>query len=228
MYHIIKSSDATNGLIKLTDPLQNEYELHSLTFTNNVTNVNAYNNILPYHEGSTLTNIELTQQYVDGTDLATDVQDKINAITAGTATVEYNANACAFTISNTTGFSLKFGDNTSNTCDKLLGFSQTNTASSTTHTSDSIADLTAFKYICMTINEACNSNVVDQSYNSNTFLIQGRSDFGDKFEFITDSFNVIRQKMTLKPTKTLKVAFSDDENNGLTLANWILILKSSV
>lgn len=226
MFYIIKSSDVTNGLVKLTDHLKGNYLLHSLSFTNNNLNVNEYNNILPYFEGS-LTNIELTQQYVDGTDLASDIQTKIDAVSDGTVSVQYNSATCTFTITNTVNFSLSFADNTTNTCHQLLGFTQTNTGTGTTITSDLKADLVAFKHICINIIDSDCYNVVDQSYNSSTFIVQGRSDFGDKFEYTADN-KTTRQLMRLTPTKTLKIKFYDENNNELSLTNWILILEKSL
>ena len=226
MYHIIKDTDTSNGLIQLNQVHIDNYTLHSFTFTNNVYNVSSRNNVIPYYEGSTLSLLTLTEQFCDGTDMATDIASKINAVTAGTATCTFDTNKYTFTITNTVSFSLKFGDAYDNMSNNLLGFTATNTSSSTSQTSNTTADLTPFKYIKINIADSGVKNVIDQSFTSNTFLIQGSSNFGEKFIYNGKDYDVTPQTISLKPTKTMKIVFTDEKNKTLTLTDWHLILKS--
>ena len=224
MYQILKESDVSGGLIQLKNMMQDEYELAGFAFTNNLHNVTSNNNILPYYENTTQYQLELTQQYCNGDDLATDIASKINAVTSGTATATYNSNTAKFTITNTVNFQLNFGNSISNTCKKLIGFSASNTTSGTSTTSDSVADLTPFKHIKIRIDNSDCNNVNDQSYNSDSFIIQGKSNFGDAFIYNGKEFDIVPQKISLKPTKTIGISFSDHNNNSITLTDWVLIL----
>ena len=136
-YHIIQSTDVTNGVINLTNNFSGHFQLEDFYFTNNLYNVTSYNNILPYQEGVTFVEIVLTEQFADGNDIATDIQTNINNVSGGTATVTYDANTNKFTITNdSTSFKLTFGNSIANTCEKLLGFSASNTTTALTTTSD--------------------------------------------------------------------------------------------
>ena len=222
MYHIIQSSDIQNNVINLTQKMEGLCKLNAFIFTNNIYNVTTNNNILPYYE-STLNNIELTTQYASGDDLATDIQTKIDAISAGSATVTYNANTCKLTIANTTNFSLKFGDNTTNTCHELIGFNQSNTDTVTTITSPNMLQLVSYKYITINIAQDCSLHVHNQTYQYDTFIIMGTSDFGDRM--IYNSKDYTPQYMNLQPTKTLSVSFFDDKHNAINISNWALVFN---
>ena len=222
MYHIIQSSDVENNVINLTQKIKGLCKLNAFVFTNNIYNVTTNNNILPYYETS-LNNIELTTQYANGDDLATDIQTKIDAISAGSATVTYNSNTCKFTITNTTSFSLKFGDNTTNTCYELIGFNQSNTDASTTITSPNMSQLVPFKYITINVAQDTALHIQNQKFQHDTFVIMGTSDFGDKI--IYNSKDYTPQYMNLQATKTLSVSFFDDKHKAITISNWTMIFN---
>lgn len=221
MLHIIRSSDISNNVINLTKKMSGKYKLHSFVFTNNLYNVTSNNNILPYYESS-LNNIELTQQYANGDDLANDIQTKINNISGGTATVTYNANTCTFTITNTTNFSLNFADNTTNTCHELIGFNQSNTNTTTTVTSSNMAQLVPFHYITIKIDKDNCLNVQNQTYHSDSLIILGKSDFGDTFVFNGNDFQP--QYVNINSVKTLSISFYNDKHNTVNISNWALVL----
>ena len=221
MLLIIRSTDIINNNVKLSDKFEGKYQLHSFIFTNNIYNITSKNNILPYYESS-LNNIELTQQYANGPDLATHLQTKINAVSAGTASVSFDSNTGKFTITNTTNFSLKFGDNTNNTCHELIGFTQANTSTNTTITSDNISQLVPFNYITIKIDQDRTFSIHNQSYHNDTLFIIGKSDFGDTF--IYNNKDYTSQYIKLKPTKQLSISFYDHKHNSIDIANWTLVL----
>lgn len=224
MHYILKSSDVSNNVISSNNIFDGDYQLHSLTFTNNVYNITSNNNILPYQEGASYNAIELDEQFVNGDDLATHLKAKIDAVSGGTSTVSYNSNTGKFTISNTTNFYFKFGDVTTNTCYNLLGFNQSNTSNGTSVTSDNVADLVPFKHIYMNVEQADCGNVRNENNNSYTFLIVCNSEFGDKCIFKSKDFDYISQKLRLNASKRLKITFYDENDNELTLVNWCLVL----
>ena len=228
MYHIIRDIDGTDGLTELSTMLSGEYTLESFTFANNIYNVSARNNVLPYHEGVTFSELTLKEQYCDGDDIATDIASKINAVSAGTATATFDSNTQQFTITNTLPFSLKFGDKYDNMSNELLGFTTKNTAEGITSiTSDITADLTPFKYIKIDINDGKGKNVVDQSYAVNTFLVQGQSNFGENFDYRAKDYTSEPQRVVLPPLRTMRIEFTDDKNKAISPTNWHLILRST-
>lgn len=222
MYYILKSSDVSNNVITSNHIFDGNYSLHSLTFTNNVYNITSNNNILPYQEGASYYAIELTEQFVNGDDLATHLKAKIDAVSAGTSTVSFDANTGKFTISNTTNFYLKFGDITTNTCHNLLGFNQSNTSNGTSIVSDVACDLVPFKQIYVRIKEHECGNVRNENNNTYTFLILGNSNFGDIFTYTSKEHDVIPQTVQLDAIKRLTIEFYDENNNSISLANWCL------
>ena len=224
---VLKSSDVSNGVINTNEIFDGTYKLHSFTFTNNLYNITSNNNILPYQEGASYTAIELTQQYANGTDLATDIQTKINAVSAGTPSVVYNSNTGKFTITNTVSFYFKFGDITSNTCYNLLGFSQTNTSSNTSITSPNVADLVAFKHIYINIEQDTCKCVKTENFTNNTFLITRKCDFGDVSTYTSKQNDIYEQICYFRAEKRFKINFYDENNNTISPTNWILVLAHS-
>ena len=224
MLYVLKSTDISNGVINTKEVYDGIYDLHSFSFTNNLYNVTTNNNILPYQQGSTYYAVELTQQYANGDDIASDIQTKLNAIPSSSATVSYNSNTHKFTIDNTTSFYLKFGDVTTNTCNDLLGFSQTNTSNGTSVTSDDMADLVPFKHIYINIEPDTCKCVKTENYTENTFLITGNCDFGDLFTYLSQEKDIYRQICNFRAIKRLKVNFYNEKYNSINPKNWILTL----
>lgn len=224
MLYVLKSSDVSNNnVINLKQKINGEFVFHSFTFNNEIYNVTSNNNILPYYESS-LTNIELTKQYVNGDDLASDIQTKINAISGGTAAVTYSSATGKFTITNTTAFSLKFGDNTNNTCNNLLGFNQTNTTSATSVTSDNIAYLSPYQRIMIKISGDNITSISDQDYGDYSFIITTNANFGDIAQYISKENDIREQRIYVNNVKHVKITFYDENGNLLSLNNWCLVL----
>ena len=162
---------------------------------------------------------------MNGNEIATHMQSKINAISGGTANVSYSDNTGKFTITNTTNFYLKFGDITTNTCHQLLGFNQSNTSDNTSVTSDNVSDLTSFKCIYINIQSDEMQNIINENYGKYSFVIQGNSDFGDKLTYISKYNDIIQQAIKLPPTKRLQISFYDENNNAVIINNWVLTLE---
>lgn len=226
MLYIIKSSDVSNNYINTIETLKGKFILHSFTFTNNLYNITSNNNILPYQEGATYTAIELTQQFANGNEIATDIQTKINAVSGGIASVTYNSSSGKFTITNTTNFYLKFGDVVTNTANNLLGFLKQNTTNATSVTSNNVAHLIPFQTININIDQDKKKSIKNENYTENTFLITGTSNFGDAFVYVSQNNDIHPQICEFKPTKRIKITFFDENDNELQLNDWVLVLSS--
>lgn len=224
MLYVFKSSDTTNNIINLQKTLSGKFTLHSFTFNNEIYNVRGDNNNLPYFEGGSITNLSLTQQYVNGDDLAYDVQEKINEISDGTASVSYDSNTGKFTITNTISFSLKFGDNTENSCRKLLGFNGSNSSEGTSVVSDNVANITPYQRLLIKISEDEKTSVSDQDYGDYSFVITTKSDFGDVSKYISKESDIREQEIRFNKVKRFKVSFYNENGVLLTLNNWCLVL----
>ena len=226
MHYIIKSSDASNGVINLNNKLEKELELHSFTFLNDIYNISSNNKILPYEEVAISSNIELTEQFTNGTDLATHIQTKINDISAGTCSVSFDANTSKFTITNTVDFKFNFSSYGDGTCDTVLGFDDSDLSYSTLHTSDKQANLTSFECLYIDFKNDSNKYCIDESHTNHSFIINCNSDFGDKCEYISKVNDFEPQKIKLKQTNRIEIKFYDQDNNELTLNKWCLVLKN--
>ena len=225
MFYIIKSDNTSNNIINLKKTLKGEFFLRSFNFLNEIHNVRSNNNILPYKEpAGSLQLIELTTQFVSGNDLASDIQTKIDAVSAGSPVVSYSSATGKFTITNTTAFSLKFGDNTSNTCHELIGFNATNTSDATSHIADNVANLTPYQHILINIKEDVVTAVEDQEYGDNSFIITSQSNFCDMAEYTPKTTDIGQQWIRFNGTKRITIRFYDDNNNELNLNHWSLVL----
>ena len=224
MLHILKSSDVSNNVINTIEVFDGIYKLHSFSFTNNLYNITSNNNILPYQQGASYYAIELTQQFANGTDIASDIQTKLNAIPSANVSVSYDSNTSKFTITNTTSFYLKFGDVTLNTCSELLGFSNTNTTDGLSVTSTTTADLIPFKQIYINIEQDTFKNIKNENYTENTFLISGSCNFSDNFTYISKENDINPQICNFKATKRLKISFYNEKDENISPQNWLLTL----
>ena len=225
MYFIIKSSDVNNGIINLNKQMENVYLLHSFSFTNDIYNIDSNNYILPYQESSININIQLTEQYVNGDDLATHLQSKINAVSSGTASVAFNANTGKFTITNSVNFKFNFASYGNGTCYDLIGFNNIDTSYATTATSDYSANLVPYQSLFIDIKNDKLKLVSDENYNNYSFIINQSSNFGDICNYISNINDTDPQLIDIDTTKRIEVKFYDQNNNLITLNNWCLILK---
>ena len=224
MHFIIKSSDVNNGIINLNKPMERVHLFYSFSFTNDIYNIHSNNNILPYQESSVNVNIELTEQFVNGDDLATHLQTKINAVSSGTASVAFNANTGKFTITNSVNFKFNFESYGNGTCYDLIGFNNTNTEYGTSATSNYPANLVPYQTIFIDIKNDSLKSVVDNNYNQHSLIINQSSNFGDICTCLANDKQP--QFIDLTPTKRLEITFYDQNNNLINLNNWCLILKN--
>ena len=224
MYQILKSSDSANNIISTREQFNGMYQLHSFVFTNNIYNITSNNNIVPYQEGATYTALELTQQFANGDTIATDLQTKINAVSAGTASVSFDDNTGKLTISNTTNFYFKFGDITSNTAYKQLGFEQSNTTDGTSAVSTNAVDLVPFKHIYIDIKQDQSQSIKNENYRDYSFIINANSNFGEKCHYNAKNNDYNPQICKFRNENRLEIRFYNENYNAITPTNWELVL----
>lgn len=225
MYLVIKSDDINNGIANLNHPIENDYQLHSFSFTNDVYNVNSNNYILPYEESAVTSNVQLTQQFANGSDLASDIQTKLAAISSGVVSCTYDTNTNTFTITNSVNFKLNFATYGDGACADLLGFNNANVDWTSSATSDYVANLIPFQSIFIDIKEDKTKSIYDQDYGHHSFVINASSNFGDICKYIGVINDFTPQLIHVDKTKRLNINFYNQNNQSITLNNWCLILK---
>ena len=227
MFEIIKSSDKSSGTngnckIHLNDDLSGDFRLYLFSFYNNLYNVNDNNNVLVLTNTSdtVISNITLTNGDYSGDELATLITNGIADLNA-----IYDENTGKFTLSYTSDFKLNFVDN-SNTCYKLLGFdNNTYTSTSSSLTSESVAELLPYKHLYLEINENDDKSLRDQSHNYYSLILNDKnSGFGSMFRYLCED-RVKQQRIHLKSSKQLNIKIKDENNNVCEIADWILILE---
>lgn len=230
----LSSGTVSSGEIELPHLLRGKFKLEYFSCTNNLYNVNAYNNILTAQVnngvGTTAYTITLTQGFYSLADLAS-MLDTIFTATTG----QIGANQINVTASDSTGkitftavapatFYFTFSGS-SYSAQKILGFNadQTSLASSTVSTYP--ADLFPYKNIYLSIDENKGSSIQGASYFSSSLWIPFGNTFGEPF--IYKCKNEVEQFITLNHPNKIRFKFHDDSNNPIEMNNvdWELILS---
>jgi len=220
---LINSIDAINNRITLDEPIEGMFALELFSMNNSLYNVNATND--EFYANSVA--IALTNGSYIGLELKTLLESALQSeFSDATITVTYDANTGKFTIlSPSTSLALEFGSNTLNSSRKLYGFSETDTATSTTNVSQNVASLSPYNAIFLSFHQD------DQD------AIQGKNHFVSSFVLfdLSSSFTgTIRmtshdlfQTIVLSRTKTLKWEFHsiDDEPIEFNGAEYFILLK---
>ena len=223
----LQSENVVNGSINLQEIRSGKYDLHSFIFTNNLYNITNNNNLLPLHIIDTEFEIYLTPSYYNGNDLATHLQTEINNETGHSFVVNYDANAGKFTFTNSVEFYFRFGDYTTNTCEKVIGFTSANTTSTTNQTSAQVSSLASYKCLYIRIGEDSAKCVKNETNGNYSLIITKTGDFGDNVIHNSKECDVMTQSIDLKETNKISIKFYDENNNELTINNWMLILIAS-
>lgn len=211
----LDSQNSTNNSFKLDDPVHGIYKLLSFTCTNNLYNVNDYNNKIYINENGTDFTIILTNGYYDITDLQTHIEQRCNSSLNGTFTVSVDTNTNKFTFSNTLTFYFTFNTNTRNSARKLLGMNAVDGESSTSITSDIAIDLNTYKDIFINIKQNDDRNILSSNHFNTSFIVNGTGSFGEILRYINDdNFN---QDAKFYNTKALTLRFHDINNNDIEL-----------
>ena len=121
------TGSTNNAKLSLDNPIDGKWKLLSFCFTNNLFNVNDYNNKIYINENGTDFTITLTNGTYDANDLKTEITSKLTSSLTGLITVSLD-NANKFTITDTKSFQFTFGSNTTSSARKLLGMNAARTS----------------------------------------------------------------------------------------------------
>lgn len=220
----LDSNTATNNDFKLDRPVTGKFKLLSFTCTNNIQNVNEYNNIVYITENSVDYQIELPTGYYDIYDLKSMLEDEIGSMLMGTFSVDLDEQTRKYTFSNTIPFYFKFSTNTSKSARKLLGINAVDTSSSTSYTSDVPVDVNTYKNIFINILQHDDRNIRSINHFTTSFIINGSASFGETLRYINqDNFD---QYAKFEKTKTLTIRFHDINYNPIDLnSDYQIILQ---
>ena len=220
----LDSNTTSNNTFKLDRPITGKFKLLSFTCTNNIQNVNEYNNIVYITENSVDYQIELPTGYYDIYDLKSMLEDEIGSILMGTFSVDLDENNNKYTFSNTLPFYFTFFTNTSKSARKLLGINAVDTSSSTSYTSDVPVDVNTYKNIFINILQNDDRNIRSINHFTTSFIINGSASFGETLRYINqDNFD---QFSKFEKTKTLTIRFHDINYNPIELnSDYQIILQ---
>lgn len=221
---VLNSNNARDNIHYLDEAIVGKYKLLSFVFTNNLHNVNDYNNKIYLNENGTNRVVTLTNGYYDTTDFVTHLATQLNLTLAGTVGVSLNNNTNKLTITNTLNYYFTFGTNTDNSARKLLGFNASDGSSTTSHTSDIAIDLNTCKNVFINILENDSKNVNGVNYFNTSLVINGLGNFGELVRYIDkDNFD---QYIHIKNTKSLKITTHDINENNIDLnSDYTIIFK---
>lgn len=223
------SGSVHDGTLNATVPIQGEYVLLEFSINDRIFNVSSKNDQVYVKVNSTTDHtLSLTPGYYSLSQLKTELSTQLNTIAGQTFTVTSDSKTGKFTISISGGnnFSLTFGTNKSNSARKVLGFSEVDTSSSSSHTSDLSADLTPYKSIFCRIEEDSKQDINSHEHFYTSLILSGESTFGGPIRYKYGemypqvvSFN--------SPTKKLNYRFHDESNADVDFngCEWMMLLQ---
>ena len=222
----LDSSKSTNNRFTLDNTINGRWELISFVCTNNLFNVNEYNNKVYFNENGTdrIATLTVGSYYI--TDLKTELANAMNNVGSANYSVSIDTSTNKYTITNSgsVNFYFTFGSNKTNSARRLLGMNETDGTNGITQSSDIPADLNTHKNIFININENNDRDVNGQSFFNTSFIINGVGSFGEIMRYVkTDNFS---QYVKLRNTKHIEVKIHDIDNNSIDLnSNYVLILE---
>ena len=222
---ILDSNKATNNIYNLDKKIEGSWRLLSFVSTNNIYNVNDYNNKIYWNEEGADKTATLTNGYYNDTDFISHVSTQMTAESAGNVSVSLDDNTRKLTITNDTlQYYFTFGTNTSNSARKLLGFNEENGSASLTQTSTNPIDLNPYKNIFINIKQNNNRNIEGIDFFNTSFAINGTGAFGEPLRYINnDNFS---QYVKFRNIKQVEITIHDLNNNAITLnSEYQLILQ---
>ena len=222
----LDSSKASNNIYKLDKRIQGAYKLVGFVTTNNMFNINSYNNKIYWNENGTDKITTLTTGHYNTEEYRSHVNTQLNDSASGTITVTLDDNTRKLTITDTVNFYMTFGTNTSNSARKLLGFDGVDGTNATSHTSDTPIDLNTHKNIFITFEQDDHRNLEGLSFFNPSLVINGVGAFGEICRYIdNDNFH---QFVKFRQTKKIKIKFHDTSNNTIDLNSEYQIILQKV
>ena len=222
----LHSDKSTNNKFTLDKRISGIYKLVSFVSTNNIYNINQFNNKIYWNENGTDRTTTLTEGYYNSSDFTTHLSTQLNSDASGTITVTFNNNTRKFTITDTVNFHFTFGTNTSNNGRKLLGFNASDGTAATSQVSTNSIDLNTCKNIFITISQDDERKIEGIDFFNASLVINGTADFGETLRYIDD--DNFHQQVKFKKTKTLELQIHDSNNNNIDLNSEYQIILQKI
>lgn len=232
-YVVLNSSNLVGDQLKIDETLNGKYELVLFSVTNSLYNVNESNNkiYLTYISGPPAAyEITLTNGNYTGPELIVHLSSLLTSTIVGSVwDNSFDSITGKFTFTQTAGgpdaFFFTFGDNTSNSARKLLGFEEQNSSSSSTVISTNVIDLSPLSLFFCRIDEGSNSVTGLNHFNSTFFLYDKTSEFGSTLRYVPTEG--VRQLVKFNNERSITVKFYDFNYNEINFngIKWIMLLK---
>lgn len=146
----ITQRNSSNFKIEITDFYKNKFSqlrVRNIMATKSWYTVQTgYNDTVVVDDNGTERTLTMTESNYTATQLASHLQTLINAVSANTWTVSYDSQTMMMTTTSTANFYYKWGTNSLESS-TLFGYTQTDTANSTSSVSTQAIDLQPEKYL---------------------------------------------------------------------------------
>ena len=219
----IRSENKNGNIIQLDEQINGEFQLQRFIFTNNLYNVNNYNNIIYINVGSTDYQIPVPNGFYTYDSIISVLQTALLNGTGTLFTITFDYNSRKFTFTAPSTFKFTFSTNTNNSIGDFLGFDE-DTVNNTTQTSNKTVDFNSIKIIFAQIEEDENKTSLTNYLQSSFFIHAQGSNFGNVISYpqnVSDYTPILQ----FSNINRLKINFYDINNNKININDWILFLK---
>lgn len=209
--------------IKVQTPVDGVYQIVTCSIPNTFYNINAYNNLIYFNDGSAKT-ATITPGIYSSSDITTAIKTAMDDQSTITFTVSIGTNTQKLTIAGDSPYTLKFATNTTNSAASILGFTNTDTSSSTSQVATNVINL-AYPAGCLVrINDIDNVSTSTSGV-SGTLYFPIETNSSDISVFKSE--NSYAMYASFQRTSLIKVKLLDDQGNPLSLngADWTICLK---
>lgn len=239
MKYLLSSTDRTTTstsecdfTVKFDTPLpQGTYKLSYTFLPHGRYNINDTNNKIYFNDGSSIVGTIANGMYTNTT-LPAAVKSAMDTASAAsgsqTYTITISSTTHLMTIASTGNYALEFGSNTTNSASSTLGFADSDTSSTTTHTGTKLVNLNKDNFYSIVVNY--NSGVEQSGLTTSnyTFVLPVNADPLSTITYNAESS--FQQYLELPiQTRDFRVVLRDEagnvvDNNGV---NWFLLLEKS-
>lgn len=219
----IRSKNQIGKYIQLDEQINGDFRLQLFTFTNNLYNVNKYNNMLYIYIDGDVYDVTIPEGHYTYNSIIPALVDALLITTGYTFTVTFDYNTYKYTFSTPTNFQFTFKTNTNNSIGDLLGF-DVDTVLGTSTTSNKVVDFNPNKVIFAQIHQDENKFSLTNYLQVSFYIHSNRSTYGNVVTYPENNSDFIP---TLHFSNINKIScdFYDVNNNKINLDDWILFLN---
>lgn len=220
----VRSKNKIGNIIQLDEQINGDYKLELFTFTNNLYNVNNFNNTLYIFINSQNYVINIPVGYYTYSSIIPILQNSLFSATGNTFNITFDYNTHKFTFSTSTNFQFTFLTNSDNSIGEFLGF-DVDTTLDTSTTSNKPVDFNPTKIIFAQIHQDENkislTNILQAS-----FYFHSDVSFGNVLKYPTN-YTDYAPTLHFSNINKISIDFYDVNNNKINIDNWILFLKAN-